>query len=129
MAYKSRGSRPRSPHTTHGSYAPSRSLGKPGAGERGTGLVLETSKMTRDAFQSNLNSNTGWKAVCIERMHARFGAGASKKGDSNVVPRRRPMLQKSGGSDPENVGATHRRTPSRWPAAGKEHSADVLCSN
>jgi transposase len=41
---------------------------------------LETSKMTRDAFQSKLNSNTGWKAVCIERMHARFGEGASKKG-------------------------------------------------
>src|SRR6266487_2812883 len=80
MAYKSRGSRPRSPHTTHGSHAPSRSLGKPGAGGRGTGLVLETSKMTRDAFLSNLNFNTGWKAVCIERMHARFGEGASKKG-------------------------------------------------
>jgi hypothetical protein len=36
--------------------------------------------MTRDAFPSKLNSNTGWKAVCIERMHARFGEGASKKG-------------------------------------------------
>jgi len=31
--------------------------------------------------------------VCIERMHARFGAGASEKGRSNTVPRWRPMLQ------------------------------------
>jgi hypothetical protein len=36
--------------------------------------------MTRDASQSKLNSKTGWKAVCIERMHARFGEGASEKG-------------------------------------------------
>jgi hypothetical protein len=36
--------------------------------------------MTRDALESKLNSNTGWKAVCIERVHARFGEGASKKG-------------------------------------------------